>query len=242
MARCMEGGSCHARPQKRSNSDPSNYRPISLLSVVSKSLERVISEQLTLHLEEHRLISLRQFWFRKGRAVSNLLFLLALTWHNVLDSSRPSRVIALVIIEALDRVWHRGFLAKLEQLGVTGQLLELFSSYLYGRSLRVVVSGCTLATFPVESSVPQGSILSPLLWNIYFNDLLQCLPVASAYAENCTLSHRYTREKAANVIDATNRQLDDILAWGSRLQVKFAAKKTQAILISRSRKDTRLLV
>ena len=212
--------------KKRNRSDPSNYHPISLLSVVSKTLERVIADQLTLHLEKHRLISPRQFGFRKGCLASDLLLLLAKSRHNALDSGRPSLVIALDIAGAFDRVWHRRLLAKLEQLGVTGRLLELFSSYLYGRSLRVVVSGCISATFPVEVSVPQGSILGPLLWNINFNDLLQCLPVASAYADECTLFHSYTREEATKVIDATNCQLDDILAWGRKWQVKFAAEKT----------------
>ena len=150
-------------------------------------------------------------------------------------------MIALDIAGAFDLVWHRGLLATLEQLGVTEWLLELFSSYLYGRSLRVVVSGCTSASFPVETSVPQGSILGPLLWNIYFNDLLQCLPVALAYADDCTLSHSYIREEAANVIDTINHQLDDILAWSSKWQIKFAAQKTQVILITRLREDARLL-
>ena len=138
-------------------------------------------------------------------------------------------------------MWHKGLLAKLEQRGVTGHLLELFSSYLQRRSLRVVVGGCTSAAFPIEASVPQGSILGPILWNIYFNDLLSSLPVASAYADDCTLSCSYNREEAAEVIEATNRHLSDIMAWGRRWQVKFAAEKTQAMLISRSRRDVGLL-
>lgn len=227
--------------KKKDKADPSNYRPISLLSVVSKLLERVIAEQLTAHLEEHRLLSPRQFGFRKGRSASDLLLLLAKTWHDALDTGRPSLVIALDIAGAFDRVWHRGLLAKLEQLGVTGRLLELFSSYLRGRSLRVVVGGCTSAAHPVEASVPQGSILGPILWNIYFNDLLQSLPVASAYADDCTLSHSYDRGAVAEVLEVANRQLGDIMAWGRRWQVRFAAEKTQAIIISRSREDLRLL-
>ena len=227
--------------KKKEKTDPSNYRPISLLSVVSKLLERVVAEQLTAHLEEHHLLSPRQYGFRKGRSAQDLLLLLAKTWHDALDSGRPSLVIALDIAGAFDRVWHRGLLAKLEQLGITGRLLELFSSYLRGRSLRVVVGGCTSAAHPIEASVPQGSVLGPILWNIYFNDLLQSLPVASAYADDCTLSHSYDRGATGDVIETANRQLGDIMAWGRRWQVRFAAEKTQAIIISRSREDARLV-
>ena len=227
--------------KKKDKSDPANYRPISLLSVMSKILERVIAEHLTRHLEEHHLLSPQQYGFRKGRSASDLLLLLAKTWHDALDSGRPSLVIALDISGAFDRVWHKGLLAKLEQRGVAGHLLELFSSYLQHRSLRVVVGGCASTAFPIEASVPQGSILGPILWNIYFNDLLSSLPVASAYADDCTLSYSYNREEAAEVIEATNRHLSDIMAWGRRWQVKFAAEKTQAMLISRSWRDAKLL-
>ena len=118
---------------------------------------------------------------------------------------RKSLVITLDIAGAFDRVWHRGLLTKLEQLGVVGELLELYSSYLQDRNLRVVVSGCTSAMYPIEASVPQESILSPILYNIYLNDLLQSLPLASAYGDHCTLSHSYTRDETANVIEDTNR-------------------------------------
>ena len=193
--------------KKKDKGDPSNYRPISLLSVLSKTLERVIAEQLTRHLDSHYLFSDRQYGFRRGRSASDLLLLLAKKWHEALDSSRLSLVIALDIAGAFDRVWHRGLLAKLEQFGVAGDLLELFSSYLQDRCLRVVVSGRTSATYPIEASVPQGSILGPILWNIYFNELLQSLPLASAYADDCTLSHSYNRVEIAYVIEDTNRHL-----------------------------------
>ena len=206
---------CQARVtpvhKKKDRTDPANYRPISLLSVVSKILERVIAEQMTHHLEEHHLMSTRQYGFRKGRSASDLLLLLTKAWQDSLDSSRPSLVVALDIAGSFDTVWHKGLLAKLEQLGISGHLLALFSSYLQGRSLRVVVNGYTSATYPVEASVPQGSVLGPILWNIYLNDLLQSLPVISAYADDCTLSHSFNKNEAANVIEATNRQLGDIL-------------------------------
>ena len=79
-------------------------------------------------------------------------------------------------------------MAKLEQLGITGDLLLLFSSCLTGRNLHDVVNGCTLASFSIEASVPQGSVLRRVLWNIYLNDLLSIPTAAAAYADDCTLT------------------------------------------------------
>ena len=118
---------------------------------------------MTKFLDENHLLSPRQFGFRKGRSTSDLLLLLSKSWHDALDAGRPSLVIALDIAGAFDTVWHQGLIAKLEQLGITGDLLHLFFSYLTGRSLRVVVNGHTSASFPIKASVPQGSVLGQIL-------------------------------------------------------------------------------
>ena len=145
----------------------------------------------------------------------------------------------LDIAGAFDTVWHRGLVAKLEQLGIAGDLLHLLSNYLTGRSLRVVVNGHTSASFPVEASVPQGSVLGPILWNICFNDLLQSVPSASAYADDCTVSLTYERGEEQAAVQTANALLSDIMAWGDRWQVKFAPEKTQAMVVSRSHEDAR---
>lgn len=119
--------------------------------------------------------------------------------------------------------------------------MNMFSDYLTGRTLTVVVNGHTSSTHPVEASVPQGSVLGPILWNIYINDLLQGLPSSFAYADDCTLTCTYEREDRQTAVEETNKYLQYITSWGKRWQVKFAPEKTQAMCISRSPGDARAL-
>ena len=104
-----------------------------------------------------------------------------------------------------------------------------------------MVNRHTSASFPVEASVPQGSVLGPILWNIYLIDLLQSIPSASAYADNCTLSWTYERGEAQAVVHSANALLSNIMAWGDRWQVKFALDKTQAMVVTRIYVDEREL-
>ena len=223
--------------KKRSKSDPKNYRPISLLSVLSKTFEKIVADQLTKFLDRHYLLSSRQFRFRKGRSTSDLLLGLSQSWNEALDAGQPTLVIALDIAGAFDCVWHQGLLAKFEALGIAGDLLELFRDYLSDRTLSVVVNGQTSAKHTIGASVPQGSVLGPILWNIFLNDLLQGLPSSYAYADDSTLTHTFSRGDAQQVITTINQQLEYIASWGSKWQVKFAAEKTQAMVISRSSDD-----
>lgn len=94
------------------------------------------------------------------------------------------------------------------------------------------VNGCTSANFPAEA-VAQGLVFIPIMWNIYFPDLLQIISVNS-YSDDCTLSGTHTRKQTQDVIEFVRRQLRDIKAYGDRWQVTFAAEQTQAMMSSRS--------
>ena len=231
----VEKSSCGTNPQeKKSRSDPANYRPISLLSVVGKIFERIVVEAINNHLQEHSLLSDQQYGFRSGRSTSDLLMLLSRDWQDSLDNGLDTLVVALDIAGAFDRVWHAGLLEKLRAKGIQGHLLVLMSDYLQGRTLHVVVNGQQSGDLPVGASVPQGSVLGPVLWNLYIDDLLRSLPAISAYADDCTLSLSYPRQDSRRAIDDVNRQLGVIAEWGKRWQVQFAPEKTQAMVISRS--------
>uniref|UniRef100_A0A0P4VTV9 Reverse transcriptase domain-containing protein n=1 Tax=Scylla olivacea TaxID=85551 RepID=A0A0P4VTV9_SCYOL len=220
--------------KRSSRSDPKNYRPISLLSVVGKVFERVVADVVCRHLQDNYLLSDQQFGFRPGRSTSDLLMLLTGGWQDALDGGLDSVVVALDIAGAFDRVWHGGLLEKLRAKGIQGDLLQLLGDYLQGRTLQVVVNGQASESLPVRASVPQGSVLGPVLWNIYVDDLLRQLPAVSAYADDCTLSCTYPRHESVRAAEEINQQLGVIQEWGARWQVTFAPEKTQAMVVSRS--------
>ena len=118
--------------KRSSRSDPKNYRPISLLSVVGKVLERIVAQVVCHHLGENYLLSDQQFGFRPGRSTSNLLMLLTRKC-----CGRPYDGQDTVV--ALDRVWHGGLLEILGVKNIQGDLLLLLKNYQQGRTLQVVV-------------------------------------------------------------------------------------------------------
>ncbi|CAF4948028.1 unnamed protein product [Pieris macdunnoughi] len=148
-----------------------NYRPISILSALSKILERLINKRLVSYLEDKQLLSPNQFGFRAKRSSSDAIH--ELTDHIVrnLDSHRKCLGIFLDLAKAFDTVSAQILLQKLEALGVRGVQLSLFKSYLSGRSQCVVIDGHVSSYLPVEFGVPQGSILGPTLFLVYMNDL-----------------------------------------------------------------------
>ena len=219
--------------KKNRKTSPQNYRPISLLSILAKVYERILVKNITNFFDTHHLISNRQFGFRSKRSVSDLLLQLTTTWQKSLENGKDTCVIALDIAGAFDRVWHKGLIAKLKSLGISGDLLLLLQDYLLGRTLQVVVNGSTSSEYPIEASVPQGSVLGPLLWNVYLNDILQLVPQAHAYADDCTLSFTCDGQNQEDTELHITSTLDLITAWSNKWQVTFAPEKTQAMLITR---------
>ena len=164
-----------------------NYRPVSLLSVVSKVFEKLVNNRIVDHLEKCGLFSGFQYGFRSSRSSADLLTVVSDRIARAFKRSGATRAVALDISKAFDRVWHAGLLHKLKSYGISGRIFVLISSFLSNRRLRVVLDGKSSLEYPVNAGVPQGSILGPTLF-LYINDLPDDVICNIAiYADDTTL-------------------------------------------------------
>ena len=232
-------------PKKGDKSEPLNYRPIALTSILSKIMEAIINKQLLSFLESSELLSDHQYGFRHGRSTGDLLAYVTNLWSTALDSFGESRIIALDIAKAFDRVWHKGRIAKLPSFGLSPHLIIWIESFLTGRSISVRVDGALSKKFPINSGVPQGSVISPTLFLLFINDLLSSSTnTIHSFADDSTLHHSVcfdSQRSSSRGIDTSrttsanslNSDLSKILDWGSVNLVNFNQSKTQNLLISR---------
>jgi ribonuclease P/MRP protein subunit RPP40 len=200
-----------------------NYRPVSLTSQLCKVFESIIRDEMVSFLDKFKLIRNSQHGFRKGRScLSNLLSFLDIVTDS-LDRGITVDVVFLDLAKAFDKVPHRGLLEKLYKHGIDGKVKKLIENWLRNRRQRVCMQGKVSTWERVLSGVPQGSVLGPLLFIIFINDLdVGVWNNILKFADDTKLFGNVENEG-----DRINMQgdLDSLVDWSGKWQMEFNVKK-----------------
>ena len=170
--------------------DANNYRPISVLPSTARVFERILFEQIYRHLSNNKLLYSRQSGFRSLHSTVSALLDMMNDWCFNIDRGMVNGVLFLDLKKAFDTVDHKILLKKLEFYGFEGITLHWFQSYLADRQQVCCVNGVVSSTKTISCGVPQGSILGPLLFLIYVNDMPKCLGYGTArlFADDTNLT------------------------------------------------------
>lgn len=208
---------------------PANYRPISLLPAVSKILEKCVLRRLTQFTDEIKVIPDEQFAFRGGHSCTQQLWRLTENIFHHWSMKHKVAAAFLDIERAYDSVWRDGVLYKMIQASSPRYLVYLVRSFLCDRYFRVRVGDCLSSTRPMEAGLPQGAVLSPLLYNIFTADIPKsAFSDHFLYADDTALvSYSSNLDQAVHYLQ---KAVDKVSHWMSLWRLTPNASKSQTVI------------
>lgn len=220
--------------KKGSKKEATNYRPVSLTCIVSKMLESILRDHIMNHLTANNLLSDKQYGFIHGRSTVSQLLKILDKWTEELDKGNYIETIYMDIKKAFDTVPHLRLLHKMEIYGLGPQLLKWTKSFISGRSQRVIINGHASSELPVISGIPQGTVLGPILFVLYMNDLPQDLLCETyMFADDTKLFKIYNDDDQGT--RDIQHDLDTLYNWSTKWCLKFHPNKCTQMIITKPR-------
>lgn len=214
--------------------DANNYRPISLLSSLSKVFERILVSRVYNHLDDNDILPPEQEGFRRGRSTTHQLDRIVSHAKSALSNKQSTGLVLADVRKAFDSVWHDGLVHKMIHLQFPAHIIRLTHSFLEQRSFHVTVDGKSSPRHPIPFGVPQGSCFSPILYNVYTSDqpvLAHCN--RALYTDDTALfaSSSLRAKTTIPLRNAAETQINYLRKW----KISISVDKTVAAFFTRRR-------
>ena len=208
-----------------------NYRPLSLTCVPCKLLEHIVCSNIMAHLDEYKLLSDKQHAFRKGHSCESQLTTVINDWAKILDNRGQVDTFILDFEKAFDPTPHELLKSKLFSYGIGGKTLKWTDSFLCFRQQRVVVNGVKSDWAPVLSGVPKGTLLGPLLFSLYINDISSDIESEiRLFADDC-VCYREIKDDVDTM--KLQRDIDRTGSWARKWGMRFQPVKCNMMQLTR---------
>ena len=214
----------------------SNYRPVAVLPCFSKILEKIMYNRLISFIQKHDILYSKQFGFRKNHSTETAIIELITKLTDAIDKIKFTAGIFSDLSKAFDTVNHSIIITKLQHYGIRGVALEWFKNYLTNRNQVVKFNNTVSSREKLSCGVPQGSVLGPLLFLIYMNDIHKCSEILSfiLFADDTNVFYSDTNVKSLNQV--LNNELIKVTEWLQANKLTLNIKKTQVILFKAKNK------
>jgi len=219
--------------KKGDKSSASNYRPVSLTSVVCKVFEGFVRDQLCDHLVKNGLLSDDQFGFTKGRSCVTQLLVTVNEWMSALDDGLSVDAVYMDLKKAFDTVPHLRLISKLKGYGIKGELLQWISDFLKDRTQYVTVNGNSSERIRVTSGVPQGSVVGPSLFIYFINDMPAQVECKTKIFADDTKAYAIVDENTESR-DLIQRCIDRLVEWTNKWLLEFNSQKCKVVHLGKN--------
>ena len=213
-----------------------NYRPISVLSPINKIFEKILYARLIKYIDKSKLLYKYQYGFRKNHSTEHALIELCDQIRLSMGQGQMTCGIFIDLSKAFDTVNHQILLDKLDHYGIRGHALELFKSYLSNRKQYVNIEKCKSQTRPISCGVPQGSVLGPLFFLLFINDLPKCCSTGKVrlFADDTTIF--FHTNSIDDIISTGKVIMTQLTNWFKANKLTLNADKSSFTIFKSSRK------